>query len=171
MSTLKVVLHPHPSLRVIAEPITAVDADIRQLVNDMWETMYFDRGVGLAATQVDVRQRLFVADVSENGNEPRCFINPEIIEKSETDTLANEGCLSFPEMYLPITRPEIIKVKFLDEHGEERILEADGLLARCIQHETDHLNGVVFIDHVTRMKRERALKKYFKELNLHKVVF
>ena len=170
MSTLKVVFHPHPSLRAVAPPIATVDATIRQLVNDMWETMYHDNGVGLAATQVDSRQRLFVADVSEKGNEPRCFINPEIIERSEAATLATEGCLSFPNMYLPITRPEVVKVKFLDEHGEERILEAEGLLARCIQHETDHLNGIVFMDHITRMKRERALKKYFKELDLRKKV-
>ena len=170
MSTLTIVLHPHPSLRAQAAPIAAVDDGIRKLVNDMWETMYHDRGVGLAATQVNVKQRVFVADVSEHGNEPRCFINPEIIEKSESGTIATEGCLSFPEMYLPITRPEMVKVKFLDEHGVERIVEADGLLARCIQHETDHLNGVVFIDHITRMKRERALKKYFKELDLRKKV-
>lgn len=170
MSTLKVVFHPHPSLRVVTEPIQTVDANLRKFVADLWETMYQDRGVGLAATQVDVCKRVFVADVSDKGNEPRCFINPEIIEKSASYNLAHEGCLSFPDMYLPISRPEMIKVKFLDEHGEERILEADGLLARCIQHETDHLDGIVFIDHVTRMKRERALKKYFKELNLHKKI-
>lgn len=170
MSVINILLHPHPGLRAMAEPVAEVDADLRQLVSNMFDTLYHERAVGLAATQVNVQQRVFVCDASDHGNAPHCLINPEIIELSNEATIANEGCLSFPSMYIPVTRPEFVKVKFLDEHGEERYLEADGLLARCIQHETDHLNGVLFIDHITRMKRERALKKYFKELNLHKKV-
>ena len=170
MSILQVVTHPHPTLRAVAAPVAAVDAEIKKLISDMWETMYNDRAVGLAAPQIDVSKRLMVMDVSDNGNEPRCFINPEIIETSANQIMANEGCLSFPDIYLPVLRPERVKVRFLDEHGEERELEAEGLLARCIQHETDHLNGVLNFDHLSRMKRERALKKYFKELNLHKKV-
>lgn len=167
MSMLNILLHPHPGLRAIADPVKEVNAEVRQFVNDMWETMYHDRGIGLAATQVDVRTRLLVLDVSDRGNDPRCFINPELLE-THGDALAQEGCLSFPGIYVPVGRPEMIKVKYLNEHGEEKVLEADGILARCIQHEMDHLNGVVFIDHISRMKRERAMKKYFKELDLHK---
>jgi len=167
MSVRDVLLHPHQGLRDVAEPIAEVNAEIRQLVNDMWETLYHEDGVGLAATQIHVKKRLLVVDVSDKHNQPQCFINPEIIE-TEGGILGNEGCLSFPGMYLPISRPEFAKIRALDEHGQLRTVEADGLLARCLQHEIDHLNGIVFIDHISRMKRERALKKYFKELDLRK---
>jgi len=165
MTTLNILLHPHPTLREIAAPVLEVTDEIKKFVNDMWETLYHDNGVGLAATQVNVKQRVLVVDVSDKHNNPQCFINPEILESSGS-AMAHEGCLSFPNMYLPIVRPEFCKVRALDEHGQLRVVEADGLFARCLQHEIDHLNGVVFIDHVTRMKRDRALTKYFKELKL-----
>ncbi len=169
MSVLEILLHPNPKLREKAEPITEINKEVFKFANDMWETMYHDRGVGLAATQVGVKQRLIVVDVSDKGNEPMCLINPELVD-THGEILGQEGCLSFPGIYIPVGRPETIKVKFLNEHGEEKTLEADGLLSRCIQHEIDHLNGVVFIDHVSRMKRERAMKKYLKELEMHKKV-
>lgn len=167
MTIRDILLHPHPGLRDVAEPVAEVNEEIKQLVNDLWETMYHERGVGLAATQIHVKKRLFVLDVSDKGNNPQCFINPEIVE-AEGGILATEGCLSFPGMYLPISRPEFVKVRALNEKGELRTVEADGLFARCLQHELNHLDGIVFMDHISRMKRERALKKYFKELDLHK---
>jgi peptide deformylase len=167
MTIRDVLLHPHSGLRDVAEPILEVNTDIQQLVKDLLETLYHEDGVGLAATQIHVKKRLLVLDTSDKRNNPQCFINPEIVE-AEGGILATEGCLSFPGMFIPVSRPEFVKVRALDEHGELRTVEADGLLARCLQHEINHLDGVVFIDHITRMKRERSLKKYFKELELRK---
>lgn len=167
MTIQDILLHPHPGLRDIAEPIAEVDEEIKKLAKDMLETLYHEDAVGLAATQIHVKKRILVLDVSEKHNQPQCFINPEIIE-TEGNILANEGCLSFPAMYIPVLRPEYATVRALDEHGQMRTVKADGLLARCLQHEIDHLNGIVFIDHLTRIKRDRALKKYFKELELRK---
>lgn len=165
MAILNVVTVPHPTLRATAEPVTEFDDALKTLAADMLETMYAEKGVGLAANQVNVLKRIFVTDCSEERNEPMVFINPEIIEESEETEAAEEGCLSLPTLYGgPVIRPEKVKVRAQDVNGEVFELEADELLGRCIQHELDHLNGVLFIDYLSRMKQQRVLKKLEKVL-------
>ncbi len=165
MAVLEVITVPHPTLREKALPVTEFNAEIKQLAESMLETMYAEKGVGLAANQVNVLKRIFVADCSEARDEPLVFINPEIIETSEEEEPAEEGCLSLPTLYGgPIIRPVSVKVRAQDVHGEFFELEADELLGRCIQHELDHLNGVLFIDYLSRMKQQRILKKLEKVL-------
>ena len=142
----------------MAEPVEAVTDEIRQLVKDMFETMYAAPGIGLAATQVDVHQRVVVIDVSEDRSQPLCLINPEIIEKDGIQTY-EEGCLSVPGIYAKVKRANSVTVEYLDEQGEHQTLSAEGLLAVCIQHELDHLQGIVFLDHLSVLKRKMALKK------------
>lgn len=158
MAKLEILEIPDPRLRTVARPVENVDDDVRRLVSDMLETMYAAHGIGLAATQVDEHQRLLVLDVSENQDEPRCYINPEIIQRNGSQT-CEEGCLSVPGVYAKVERAESIRVRALDEHGEVFEEDADGLLAVCIQHEIDHLDGKIFVDHLSQLKRRMVLKK------------
>ncbi|MGQ8367039.1 peptide deformylase [Glaciecola sp. 1036] len=165
MSVLEVLTFPDERLRTIAEPVSEVNDEIRQLVDDMFETMKDEKGIGLAATQVNVHKRVVVMDVSEEQNEPRVFINPEIVEK-EGSTISEEGCLSVPGNYAKVDRAEKVKVTALDKDGNPFELEAEGLLAICIQHELDHLKGKLFVDYLSPLKRQRIRKKLEKEARL-----
>jgi peptide deformylase len=162
MAKLAILEYPDPRLRIRAEPVTKVDAGIRQIVDDLLETMYAADGIGLAATQVDRHVRVIVIDVSDARNEPHCLINPEIIEAAGEAT-SSEGCLSVPEYYDSVARAERIRVRALDREGASFELEADGMLAVCIQHEMDHLEGKLFVDYLSEMKRQRLRKKYLKK--------
>jgi peptide deformylase len=161
MTRLTILEYPDPRLRTRAVPVDAVDAGLRELIDDMLETMYAAKGIGLAATQVNVHRRLLVADVSDGRNEPRIFVNPEILSSEGTE-ISQEGCLSVPGYYDDVERAERIRVRALDRQG--RIFEADldGLLAICVQHEIDHLDGVLFIDHISALKRNMILRKLLK---------
>ena len=159
MALLEILEFPDPRLRTVATPVEKVDDALRQLIDDMFETMYDAPGIGLAATQVNVHKRLLVMDISENGDEPRVFINPEITPLTEQTKPYDEGCLSVPGFYESVERPDRVLIKALDRNGEAFEIEADGLLAVCIQHEIDHLDGKLFVDYVSRLKRERIRKK------------
>ena len=157
------ILHfPDPRLRNVAKPVAEVDEEIRQLVDDMFETMYDAPGIGLAAIQINVAKRVIVVDVSEDKSEPLCLINPEILEKEGEETM-DEGCLSVPEIYETVTRAEKIRVRALDREGKSFEMDADGLLAVCIQHEIDHLDGKLFVDYLSNLKRQRIRKKLEKQ--------
>ncbi|MGH1373031.1 MAG: peptide deformylase [Cellvibrionaceae bacterium] len=159
MAILNILEFPDPRLRTVAQPVESVDDSIRTLIDDMFETMYAAPGIGLAASQVNVHKQVVVMDISEEQNDPLVFINP-VVEVLDDDTLPyDEGCLSIPGFYETIDRPSNIRVKALDRNGEAFILEPDGLLATCIQHELDHLKGKLFVDYVSSMKRERIRKK------------
>lgn len=159
MAILKILEFPDPRLRTEAKPVETVDDGTRQLIDDMFETMYNAPGIGLAATQVNVHQQVVVMDISEDGDDPLVFINPEVTVL-DADTLPyDEGCLSVPGFYETIDRPSNIIVKALDRNGEPFTLEPDGLLATCIQHELDHLKGKLFVDYVSPVKRQRIRKK------------
>lgn len=162
MARLPILEYPDPRLRIRAERVTVVDDEIKQLVDDMFETMYAAPGIGLAATQVNVHKRIIVIDVSDERDEPYCFINPEIVSEDGRDSY-EEGCLSVPGLYDYVERAERIKVKALDRNGEPFELEAEGLLAQCIQHEMDHLEGKLFVDYLSQLKRERIRKRYLKK--------
>ncbi|WP_416189607.1 peptide deformylase [Neisseria sp. CCUG17229] len=158
MALLNILQYPDERLHTVAQPVGEVDERIQTLVKDMFETMYESRGIGLAATQVDVHERVVVIDLTEDKSEPRVFINPVIIEK-DGETTYEEGCLSVPGIYDTVTRAERVKVEALDEKGEKFTLEADGLLAICIQHELDHLMGKVFVEHLSQLKQNRIKTK------------
>jgi peptide deformylase len=163
MAKLTILEYPDPRLRTRAVPVTTVDATVRQLIDDMFETMYAAPGVGLAATQVNVHRRVLVADVSEDQGRPLAFVNPEIIER-EGSTEAEEGCLSVPGIFDKLTnRSARIVVRALGRDGKPFEMEADGLLAVCIQHEMDHLEGKLFVDYLSELKRTRIRKKLEKE--------
>ena len=162
MAKLKILEFPDPRLRTKAAPVEVVDDALRALIADMFETMYDAPGIGLAATQVDVHQRLLVTDVSSDKSEPHVLINPEILEKDGV-TFTDEGCLSVPGYYEEVQRAEHIRVRYLDRNGEQREMEAAGLLAVCIQHEIDHLDGKLFGDYLSESKRMRIRKKLEKE--------
>ena len=162
MALLKILHYPDPRLHTVAKPITQVDETIRQLAADMAETMYAAPGIGLAATQVDRHIRMILVDISEAKDQLRVFINPEILAK-DGETVYEEGCLSVPGIYDKVTRAEHIKVKALDLHGNPFELEADGLLAICIQHEIDHLDGKVFVEYLSRLKQSRIKSKLLKQ--------
>jgi peptide deformylase len=162
MAKLKILEFPDPRLRTKAAPVEVVDDALRTLIGDMFETMYDAPGIGLAATQVDVHKRLLVADVSSDKSEPHVLINPEITEKDGV-TVTDEGCLSVPGYYESVERAEHIRVKFLDRNGDAVEMEAQGLLAVCIQHEMDHLDGKLFVDYLSEAKRQRIRKKLEKE--------
>jgi len=166
MAILEILVYPDERLRKIAKPVENVDKRIQQLVSDMTETMYDANGIGLAATQVDVHKQVIVMDLSEERNEPRVLINPKIIER-DGEQIYDEGCLSVPEYYAPVKRAERIKITALDEQGEIYELEAEGLLAVCIQHEMDHLAGKVFVDYLSRLKQDRVRKKLVKRAKLN----
>jgi len=158
MAKLNILKYPDPRLRTVAKPIAAVTDIHRQQLDDMLETMYAAPGIGLAATQVDIHERMLVIDISEEKNDPRVFINPEIISK-EGGEVMEEGCLSVPGIYEKVERAEKITVRALDRDGKPFELEVDGLLAVCIQHEIDHLDGNVFIDYLSPLKQQRISKK------------
>lgn len=158
MATLEILHYPDKRLRTVAAPVDVVDDSIRSLVDDMLETMYAAPGIGLAATQVDVHKRVIVMDLSAEKNQPMCFINPEILN-SEGVEQTEEGCLSVPDIFETVERAERVTVRALDKDGNEFTLEADGLLAVCIQHEMDHLMGNLFVDYLSPLKQLRVKKK------------
>jgi len=162
MAHLAILEYPDPRLRIRAEPVTEFGAELRRLVADMLETMYAAPGIGLAATQVNVHRRILVVDVSEERNAPLCLINPEILN-AEGRVSYEEGCLSVPDVFETVDRAERIRVKAQNEHGETIELEAEGLLAICIQHEMDHLEGKLFVDYLSTLKRDRLKKKALKK--------
>jgi peptide deformylase len=162
MAKLPILEYPDPRLRIRADRVTKVDANIRQLVADLLETMYDAAGIGLAATQVDRHLRILVIDISDDRDDPLCLINPEIVT-AEGSQSGEEGCLSVPEYYDAVDRAAHILVRALDREGESIEFEADGLLAICIQHEMDHLEGKLFVDYLSEMKRQRLRKKYLKK--------
>ncbi len=165
MTVLTVLHYPDERLRTVAQAVPAVTAEIKQLVKDMLDTMYDENGIGLAATQVNVHKRVVVIDISENRDEPMVFINPEIIAKSG-DTEYEEGCLSVPQSYAKVERAAAVTVKAQNEKGDWFELQAEGLLALCLQHELDHLVGKLFIDYLSPLKRDRIKKKLEKEARL-----
>lgn len=162
MSLLDVLHFPDPRLRNVARPVEAVDDEVRQIANDMLETMYDEGGIGLAAIQVNIRQRIIVIDVSEDRDSPMFLINPEILELEGTEKM-QEGCLSVPDFYDYVERAEKIRYTFLDIDGKQHEAWADGLLAVCIQHEIDHLDGKLFIDYLSTLKQQRLRKKLEKQ--------
>lgn len=159
MAILEILEFPDPRLRTIAEPVTVFDAALRRVIDDMFETMYAAPGIGLAATQVNYHKRLLVLDISDDKNEPRVFINPSFEPVDQGMQDYNEGCLSVPGYYDIVTRHDRIRVKAMDGHGQPFELEASGLLSVCIQHEMDHLDGKLFVDYLSRLKRERVKSK------------
>lgn len=158
MATRPVLKFPDPRLRLKALPVISVDDEIKILINDMFDTMYAEGGIGLAATQINIQQRVVVIDLSDNKQEPYCFINPEILDKQRTEVM-EEGCLSVPGVYEKVQRAEQVTVRALDREGQSFELTTDGLLAVCIQHEIDHLDGIVFVDRLSSLKRDRIKKK------------
>ena len=170
MAILPIVEVPDPRLRQISSPVEKVDDEVRALIRDMFETMYDAPGIGLAAIQVGVPRRILVIDLQEPEVEdgppvkdPRVFINPEIIKHSDEEVPYLEGCLSVPDQYAEVERPDHIRARWLDENGKAHEEQLDGLLAVCLQHEMDHLEGILFIDHLSRLKREMVLKKLAKQ--------
>lgn len=164
MTIKPLIILPDPILRQVSKPIETVDSEVKALADDMLETMYDAPGIGLAAIQIGVARRMLVLDVSKEGEDkkPLVFINPEVVSASDARSVYEEGCLSIPDYYAEVERPAAITVKHLDRDGKEQLTEADGLLATCLQHEIDHLNGVLFIDHISRLKREMVIKKFTK---------
>jgi peptide deformylase len=169
MAVLEILEIPDPRLRAVAKPVAQVDDVVRTLIDDMFETMYDARGIGLAATQLGIEQRILVIDLQEEEDEegkpvrdPHAYVNPEILEVSEETAVYNEGCLSIPAQYAEVQRPARCRVKWLDRDGKPQEQEFDGLMATCMQHEIDHLNGVLFIDHLSRLKRDMVVKKLAK---------
>ena len=164
MALREIIKLPDKRLRLKSEPVKRVDASIRKLVDDLFETMYEAPGIGLAAIQIGVPKRVVTMDLSkkDDDHKPQVFINPEVIWKSDEKSKYEEGCLSIPEFYEEVERPAQVKVKYLDLEGEEHEIEASGLLATCLQHEIDHTNGVLFIDYISKLKRDRITKKFAK---------
>jgi len=162
MALLTILEYPDPRLRTRAQPVAAVDAGIRRLIDDLFETMYSAPGVGLAATQVNVHLRVLVVDITEDRSRPLALVNPEIVERSGEGKL-EEGCLSVPGVYETVKRADRIRVRALDRSGKRQEFEAEGLLAVCIQHEMDHLDGKLFVDYLSELKRIRIRKKLEKE--------
>lgn len=163
MALLEILEFPDPRLRTRAKPVAQVDDGIRRLVDDMFETMYQAPGVGLAATQVNVHRQVVVIDVSEDQSQPLVFINPAIVVLDQLLCDYDEGCLSVPGFYETVSRPQHIRVRALDRDGQPFEIEPQGLLAVCIQHEVDHLNGKLFVDHISSLKRDRIRKKLEKK--------
>ena len=168
MAVLPILVAPHPVLKKKADPVAEVDDEIRTLMEDMLETMYAAPGIGLAAPQVGVSKRVLVMDVSRDGedSEPLRMANPEVIWESDDIASYEEGCLSFPEQYAEVLRPAEVTIRYLDQNNEAQELKADGLLATCVQHEIDHLDGVVFVDYLSSLKRSMILRKLKKQQKL-----
>ncbi|HEV2303773.1 MAG TPA: peptide deformylase [Stellaceae bacterium] len=164
MALLPIITAPDPRLKVRARPVAAVDDKVRRLMDDMLETMYQAIGIGLAAPQVGVASRVLVVDVAREGEKPQPLrlANPEILWRSQELTASSEGCLSLPEHYADVTRPARVRLRYLDHQNEIRELETDGLLATCLQHEIDHLDGILFVDHISPIKRSIILRKLAK---------
>ncbi len=164
MAVREIIKLPDKRLRLVSEPVKRVDAEIRALVDDLFETMYKAPGIGLAAIQIGVAKRVIAMDLSkkEGDHKPRVFINAEVTWKSQETAKYEEGCLSIPDYYEEVERPAAVKVKYLDLDGKSHEIEAKGLLATCLQHEIDHINGVLFIDHLSRLKRSLVIKKFAK---------
>ena len=162
MALLPLLYYPDPKLHTVAKPVHAVDARIRNLVGDMLETMYDANGIGLAATQVDVHERLIVIDISEHRDSPLVLINPEIVWASPEKQVSDEGCLSVPGVYDGVERAAAVRVAALDRQGRARTIEAEGVLAVCVQHEMDHLLGKVFVEYLSPLKRNRIKAKMLK---------
>ena len=163
MAILDILVYPDQRLRTVAKPVDAVNVEISQLATDLTETMYAANGIGLAATQVNVHKQVIVIDISESRDQPLVLINPRIIEK-DGEQIQDEGCLSVPEYYAPVPRAQAVKISALDSEGEIFEMDAEGLLAVCIQHEMDHLLGKVFVDYLSRLKQDRVRKKLVKRL-------
>lgn len=168
MTIKPLIILPDPLLRQVSTKVEQVNDEIRTLADDMLATMYDAPGIGLAAIQIGIAKRLLVIDLSKEGEEkaPRVFINPEILSFSDERSVYEEGCLSIPDYYAEVERPATIAVNYIDIDGREQSIQADGLLATCLQHEIDHLNGVLFIDHISRLKREMVIKKFTKAAKL-----
>ena len=164
MSIKPLVILPDPVLRLVSKPVERVDASLLKLAEDMLETMYDAPGIGLAAIQVGEALRLLVIDLAKEGEPPapQVFINPEVLESGDGRSVYEEGCLSIPDYYAEVERPAKVRVRHLDRDGKQHEVEADGLLATCLQHEIDHLNGVLFIDHISKLKRDMVVKKFKK---------
>jgi peptide deformylase len=164
MAVREIIKLPDKRLRLKSEPVKRIDSGIRKLVDDLFETMYDAPGIGLAAIQIGIAKRVVTMDLSKKDEEhqPQVFINPEIVSASDETSKYEEGCLSIPEFYEEVERPAKVKVKYLDIDGKEHEIEASGLLATCLQHEIDHTNGVLFIDHISKLKRDRIVKKFSK---------
>jgi peptide deformylase len=162
MAILPILCYPDPRLHTVAKPVQGVDDRVRGLVSDMLETMYDAHGIGLAATQVDVHERIVVIDVSEERNQPLVLINPEIVWASSEKHVGDEGCLSVPGIYDGVERADAVRVRALDAQGQERVIEASDLLAVCVQHELDHLLGKVFVEYLSPLKRNRIKSKMVK---------
>ncbi len=163
MAKLSILRYPDPRLHTVAKPVQEVDNRIRRLVDDMLETMYAADGVGLAATQVDVHERVIVIDTSEGRDDPKVLINPEIVSRSDEMTLADEGCLSVPQVYDKVPRHARVTVRALGREGQPVQFDADGLLSVCVQHEMDHLLGKVFVEYLSSLKRDRIRNKMIKK--------
>jgi peptide deformylase len=164
MATRDIVILPDPRLRQQSDTVTAFDASLRALVDDMFETMYAAPGIGLAAIQIGVPLRVVTMDLARKDDPPapQVFINPQVVWSSEEKGIYEEGCLSIPDYYEEVERPAAVKVKYLDIEGKDHEIEADGLLATCLQHEIDHINGVLFIDYLSKLKRDMVMKKFKK---------
>jgi peptide deformylase len=164
MALRDIIILPDRRLRLVSEPVQKIDTEIRGLVDDMFETMYDAPGIGLAAIQVAVPKRVIVMDLAKKDDpkEPRVFINPQVVWRSQECAAYEEGCLSIPEYYEDVERPAKVRVKFLDLAGKQQEVEAENLFATCLQHEIDHLDGVLFIDHISKLKRDRVIKKFAK---------
>ncbi len=165
MAILPILVAPHPVLKTKAKPVDAVTPEIAILMNDMLETMYAAPGIGLAAPQVGVSKRILVVDVAKADEEaqPIRMANPEIIQESDDLSVYEEGCLSFPEQYAEVERPAVVKIRYLNEKNEKVEIMADGLLATCVQHEIDHLDGIVFVDHLSALKRNMIMRRLKKQ--------
>ncbi|MEW6453716.1 MAG: peptide deformylase [Pseudomonadota bacterium] len=172
MAIREILILPDKRLRLVSKPVEKVDAATKKLVEDMFETMYDAPGIGLAAIQIGEAKRVVTIDVSKEDDEEhrQVFINPEIVAKTEDTNVHEEGCLSIPEYYEEVTRPAGVTVRYMDIDGKQQQIEATGLLATCLQHEIDHLNGVLFIDHISKLKRDRVVKKFEKAAKLGKPI-
>jgi peptide deformylase len=170
MAKREIIILPDPLLRMVSKPVKTVDVSTRKLMDDMLETMYDAPGIGLAAVQIGMPQRLVVIDLSKEGEEkqPLFLVNPEITWSSEEESDYEEGCLSIPEYFDMVTRPKEIKLRYLDRQGEPKEQHCAGVLATCVQHEIDHLNGVLFIDYLSKLKRDRVVKKFVKAQKLQR---
>jgi peptide deformylase len=168
MAVLQVLTAPDPRLKLISKPVEKVDDSIRRLMDDMLETMYASQGIGLAAPQVGVAKRVIVVDLARQGEPPHPLrlANPEVIWRSQEEMLCEEGCLSVPDQYSEVSRPKAVKIRYLDYQNEIREMDAEGYLATCLQHEIDHLNGVLFIDRLSTLKRSMILRKLVKARKL-----
>jgi peptide deformylase len=170
MALRPIIILPDTKLRIVSDPVAKVTSDMRQLVDDMFDTMYDAPGIGLAAIQVGVPHRIVTIDVAkqDEDKQPLALINPEILWTSEETSSYEEGCLSIPDYYEVVERPARVRVRFTDRDGSEKEMDADGILATCLQHEIDHLDGKLFIDHISKLKRDRVIKKFQKQARLER---